>query len=103
MSLPLVLTLSDPHRVLWALKSPSIRNGFGSWEVMLFRSLRSSGALGGMYMLHMAIVLCKVTRRQVTWRLVFMMILLEGISFLIRMEEPPEALFASLTVKWVGE
>jgi hypothetical protein len=46
-ALPLLSVLADPHRILWALKSPKIINGERNCEIRLVSSAGETGTAEG--------------------------------------------------------
>ena len=96
------LALFNLHRgrsSSWGCKSPSRIKGVGSCCNMLLILLSFMASWGGIYIAQILIVLCKVSLTAIAWKWVLKWILLWGMSFLIRIETPPEALWPVLLMK----
>ena len=57
----IALVEEQPHKSLYALKSPINRKGAGNWLTRLSRSLCATLKCGGIHTLHTVIVLCRDT------------------------------------------
>ena len=89
---PLLFVILLSYIILWLLKSAIKINGLGSCSIRLFNSFSFIGSWDGIYSEQMVKVLCRVAETAIACKWVLMLILFRGISFIIGIDTPPEAL-----------